>query len=277
MAGEPAPLAAVQAAVLKSAASKNAQSGGMPQAGASPNTAIAQDLAVMADQAKGYAAGVDQGVVVAQDNRAAAARRLAEERAAADAARQRELAMEQMQTQQARLQGEAAAQADRFQMERESAQQALRRSQEAEAEAEAGDEPDFEAAGAVYRHAQANAPTPIQVAMRKFVNNSTTPTEALKMLDNARRNGDPITEDVDRSMFFDYAKQWFNALHGRAVNFKSLEPKRKPTSRPAAAPAREPERSTDSRGPLVSATTEGASFRVPGTDYRIKSPSWLWG
>jgi hypothetical protein len=89
MAG-PVPLAVTQAAALKSAAGKQAQA---PAVESTQVGAVKQDLAVMADQAKGYTAGVNAGVITAQDNRAAQARRLAAEKAAADAARAQEAQM----------------------------------------------------------------------------------------------------------------------------------------------------------------------------------------
>lgn len=95
MAGQPASLSDVQAAVLKSAADKAGAQGGNPTYGA---PAVAQDLAVMADQAQGYSAGVAAGVDNAKVNSAAQNSQQAEAKAQSDALRSAQLASQQAQT-----------------------------------------------------------------------------------------------------------------------------------------------------------------------------------
>jgi hypothetical protein len=225
MAGEPAPLAAVQAAVLKTAASKQASTG--DPAAASQAGAVAQDLAVMADQAKGYAAGVNQGTIVAQDNRAAQSRRLAQEAAQAQADRARQLQLEQMQTAQMRLDAEGEAARDQGRLEEERLRQAKAGGTD--------DQAEWDAAGdSVIRHSMMNRGPRFQTALTAVLGNATSAAEAVAILRNAKRHPDEfgwapgIKEDVLRK----YATEYFRAIQGGAVNLKRLNP-------PTPAPKRQ--------------------------------------
>lgn len=112
MAGEPAKLADVQAAVLKSAAGATAQQA--PDAAAQH---VAQDLSVMADQAKGYTAGVAQGLTNAQDTAANRDARIAQDRATQEAIYQAQIDTQRAQTAAASARAQAAAEAQRQQAE----------------------------------------------------------------------------------------------------------------------------------------------------------------
>ena len=215
MAGEPAPLAAVQAAVLKTAASKQAAAG--DPAASSQAGAVAQDLAVMADQAKGYAAGVNQGVIVAQDNRAAQNRRIAEEAAQAAAERSRALQLEQMQTAQMRIEGETAAQRDRFQVEQERLQQAK--------ENEGPDEIDLSNSLSVLRHATMSRGPRFQAALAAALEEATNPNEAVAILRNSARHGEEWAVGIKENVLRSYAQQYFRALEGKAISLNQLNPK----------------------------------------------------
>ena len=223
MAGDPAPLAAVQAAVLKTAAGKQGQA---PPVQSTQANAVAQDLAVMADQAKGYTAGVDAGTIVAQDNRAAQASRLAQERAQADAARQRELAMEQAQTQAAMLRAEADRQSGQFAI-------AEKKARLAKQAAEETINPEWDAdAVAVTRHAVMNRGPRFQDALMQVLGNATSPDEAVAILRNAQKYPNDyewavnIQEDVIRK----YATEYFKAQGGGGVNFDRLKAARAATA-----------------------------------------------
>ncbi len=110
---DPVPLAAVQAAVLKSAAGAAGQSGEPPPStGGVFEGAIAQDLAVMADQAKSYSAGAAAGNVEAENQRSMQSNRLSMEAAQAAAARARQAEMDRMSTSEAGLRAQRETQAN---------------------------------------------------------------------------------------------------------------------------------------------------------------------
>jgi hypothetical protein len=219
MAGDPAPLAAVQAAVLKQAAGKKAQT---PAAESSMSNAVQQDLAIMADQAKGYTAGVNAGVIVEQDNRAAQARRLAAEQAQAQAEHARRLELEQKQTEMMRLRAETERQSGRFSIaEKQARLDADRRRLDADRRKaeESGDIPDEWVANAdeVTRHAIIHAPRSVQNALKGALPMATSAQEALQIYRNAKRANVDWTIDVDERMLRSYAEEYFRALEGKAV------------------------------------------------------------
>lgn len=221
MAGDPAPLAAVQAAVLKTAAGKQSQ---QPPAQSTQVNAVAQDLAVMADQARGYTEGVNAGTIVAQDNRAAQARRLAAERAQADAARQRQLELEQRQTEIAQLRAQSERQSGQYQIEERKARLA-QRTKEAETEID----PEWEAnALGVVRHAKMNRGPRFQTAITSVLSEATNPDEAVALLRNAQRHPEefPWAPGIQEDVLRNYATEYFRALEGGAVRRRLLDPKK---------------------------------------------------
>ncbi len=224
MAGEPAPLAAVQAAVLKTAAAKQGQGEAPAAAGSSQATAVSQDLALMADQSKGYAAGVNQGVIVAQDNRASQARRLAEEAAQAQAAQARQLQADQAQTESMRLRGQAAAQQDRFASEREVAQQRLARA----AREESPEDMEAEEIGEKFRQIEFAAvsrqkPAFAQV-FEQLTGQASNRKDIMALFDNLKaQSGDPLYSSVSRDAIDRYARVWEAASANKNISLDSLD------------------------------------------------------
>lgn len=212
---DPTSIAATQAAILKSAASKAAT---VDPALSTQAGAVKQDLAVMADQAKGYTAGVNAGVIVAQDNRAAQARRLATEKAQADAARARDAQMQAIQAQEARLRIEA--------------EKANFGRQRQRIEAEQTAEPNEENARQVKMHMLSNTTPGFQTAFNAIMSEGVTSAdEALAILKNLKEKDPTNTFDnVSEDAVQRYATAYFKALEGGAVNLRSLEPKRKAAS-----------------------------------------------
>lgn len=212
MAGDPAPLAAVQAAVLKTAAGKQAAQG--DPGIAAQNNAVAQDLAVMADQAKGYTAGVNAGTIVAQDNRNAQASRLAVEAAQAAAERQRSLELERMQTQRMQLEQQAAA--AKYQRDVIAARRSAAEDRKKE------QEPDVANAGIAIRHAAINRGPRFQEALNLALQGATSSHEAVAILTNSAKHNEPWAVNIDPAVLRRYAEQYFRGLNGRAVNVKAL-------------------------------------------------------
>jgi hypothetical protein len=217
VAGDPAPLAAVQAAVLKTAAGK--QAAAKDPGIAAQNNAVAQDLAVMADQAKGYTAGVNQGTIVAQDQRSAQSQRLALEASQAAAERARALELERMQTSRMQLEQQAAAQ----KYERDATDNRRIAAERAKEEA-APEEADIDNASSVVRHASLNMGPRFQEALGLVLQNTTNPSEAVQFLANSAKHNEPWAAGIKPDVIRRYAEQYFRALEGRAVNVKSLIP-----------------------------------------------------
>ncbi len=210
------PIAVTQAAVLKSAAGKQAQA---PAVESTQVGAVKQDLAVMADQAKGYTQGINAGIITAQDNRAAQARRLAAEKAANDAARAQEAQMAAIQQQEARLRQQAQAQ----QFERDKQELQIR---QAVNETEETQEPNAEAARRVIFHSKANRTPNFQDALVALLQDSTSAQEAVAILKNAKANDEDWAEGIHEGAIRQYATAYFSALEGRAASLSRL-PKRR--------------------------------------------------
>lgn len=211
--------------MLKTAAGKQAQTSPVESTQAN---AVAQDLAVMADMAKGYTAGVDAGTIVAQDNRAAQARRLAAERAQADAARQRALELEQRQTEIAQLRAQSERQSGSYQITEKKAR--LARDAEERAKRDEGpSDDDVAAAAGVERHAMMNRGPRFQTALTQVLDNATNPDEAIAILRNAQRHPDefPWASGIKEDVLKNYATEYFRALEGKAVRRRSLDPPKK--------------------------------------------------
>lgn len=230
---EPTPIAVTQAAAMKSAAGAAGQA---PPVESTQVGAVRQDLAVMADQAKGYTAGVNAGVISAQDNRAAAARRLAAEKAAEDARRAQEAQMDQMRAQELALRKQSNAQ----DFER----------RKIAAEAQAAEEPDeinTETARQVIMHSKTTKTPGFQMALEALLQDSTSPAEAVALLKNAKRNGEEGFGGINESTIRAYATAYFDALEGKAVNISKLPVRRKTSSSSSSspAPARRDEESSD--------------------------------
>lgn len=202
------PIAVTQAAALKSAAGKAGQS--KPEA--TPNiNAVRQDLAVMADQAKGYTEGINAGVIVAQDNRQAQAARFAAEKAANDARRAQEAQMAAIQQQEAALRREAAnAEYGRRKKDLQ-IEQAVKQSEPEEA--------DLEAARRVQMHMASHTTAGFQRAFSSLLNMGvTSPGEMVAILDNLNKDEDSPFRGTHRETLLRYARAHFNALEGRAVD-----------------------------------------------------------
>lgn len=227
MAGEPAPLAAVQAAVLKSSASQAAQAN-KPALAA---TAVAQDLSVMADQAKSYSAGVAAGNVEADKQGGAIAARMAEDRAHADSIRAQELALERLQTQraQADADGQRQSQANRLrdaQRERDFVDQP-----QTQAEVEKGWQDN---ANSVAFHARTHYGPRFNTALDSILSSgASTPAEAMALFDawQSKQYADTdqgkSVHNIDRATIARYVRAVFDAGNGKSVDTSTLAPKRK--------------------------------------------------
>ena len=244
MAGGPAPLAAVQAAVMKSAAGAAAQAPAS-MASAFQDNAIASDLSVMADQAKGYTQGVNLGNNEAASNRSAQAGRLAQEAAQAAQERANSLELQRMdlQAQQARMAADSEAaqrQLSSVDEEDEAAAYAQRRD-------------------AVLGFAARNRDLQFGVDLDKIVSNSGSYGEAVALMENLAAQ-DEITSNQPAMRA--YLKQIFlRAAAGKDPNLGALK---KDSARPGyVAPERSastrPE--TNSAGRRTSAGNNAAQSR----------------
>lgn len=245
MAGDPAPLAAVQAAVMKSSAAAQGQTEPAPTGGAFQG-AIAQDLAVMADQAKGYSAGVAAGNVEAENQRGAASSRMALEASQAAAARQRQIQMAQMDTNQARLRLAQQQQEGQIRL-RDQAREAEERLRAAtEAERGSPDErAEVKAAENAYRiknHARANESPDFALTFDNLTQQATTYREFMDLYDNYSKQ-DPtlIAGAEDRNKIARYARVYFDSVAAGKPLMLSRLPRPKNTSRPNRATENEPD------------------------------------
>lgn len=222
MAGDPAPLAAVQAAVLKSAASAQGQE---PASQNSQSGAVTQDLAVMADLAKGYSAGAIAGNLEAENQRASASTRMAEEAAQAQAARARALDLQRLQTQE--MAARAARDAQETQLRIKEAQAEGERRRQA-LEAENGGLSDEEVARRqnlimdVQANARANVDSATNIALDTVTKVSRSPQEALDYFDQLQREGE--FAGVNRAIIERYATALFDADAGRTPKALASSP-----------------------------------------------------
>jgi hypothetical protein len=207
VAGEPAALADVQAAVMKSAAAK-APTQGAPSA--TQADAVRQDLSVMADQAKGYTQGVNAGTIMAQDQRAAQGRRLAIEAQEAAAARAREEQAAKIRQQQQRLAMDQRKQDMDF------------RRQAATVQGQAEEqEPDLANSNKVLLHLKSNESQNLQEAFDAFVlgSGATNAAEAMAIFRNTIEQDDASPyKHVGPITLQRYATAYFRALEGKAVS-----------------------------------------------------------
>lgn len=191
---------------MKSAAGKAGQSNPsvpVPGVGA---PAVAQDLAVMADQARGYTQGIASGVEVARSNSAAAASRMAQEAAAAQAIRDAENATQAAQT---------AAAAERVRAAEEKAQEEAQAAQ----------------AGLVLnRMATRLAPDEADL-FQGLITRTTNYDDAREAFDALRGRGlladtfgtqTKEEDDAIHSTFLNYARLYHDALQGKAVDLRGV-------------------------------------------------------
>jgi len=199
--------------------------------------AVAQDLAVMADQAKGYTAGVIQGNAEQAEARSAQAGRLQEEAAQAAAARAREAELDRMQTQEAqmRLAQDSQEASLRLQAARE-ARELDRRALELE---EKGDPKEREAEEIDEKQRQiefaaASRQKPeFGTVFAELTGQATSRKDIMSLFDNLKaQSGDPLYASVSRSAIDRYARVWEAAAGNRSISLKSLD---RPTAARAAA------------------------------------------
>jgi len=228
MAGPPAPLAAVQAAVLKQAAGSQAQ---QPAEGTvAPQGAIARDLSIMADQAKVFTEGVESGNVLAEANRGSQAQRLAAERRAADAERRARQEAEELNTQSAlqseKLRTESIKQSIQLARQkagiRQARAQADARSAQLESERELALESRFNAGREVQKHAQTHYGDNFSTLLSKLLTSSQSTKEAMKTYDSIRFFN-PTADLPPRDITRLYVVDNFRALNGqRPTHLKNL-------------------------------------------------------
>lgn len=214
MAGEPAPLASVQAAVMKSAAGAAAQAP-PSQAVSLQNNAINRDLSVMADQAAGYTKGVNIGNSEAAANRSAQSNRLAQE--AAQAAQMRANELESQRLELAQQQQRMAIEAAGGQMDLAKARTANEGVDEEALYAQRKD--------AVFGHAMRNRTEGFVTQLNDVVSTSTNYHDAVARMDNLVKQG-YITENVPAMRA--YLRQIFNkAAQGKEPDLDALTPRQK--------------------------------------------------
>lgn len=227
MAGEPAPLAAVQAAVMASAAGKQASTGDAKGA----STAVQQDLAVLADQAKGYTKGSILGGAAASTNRMASARRLDDDRMKADALRAQALEVERIQTQRAQASAAADAQEAALRLASISADRQNDRLVQGAQNARQQQEADEEARADALATQQAEGDRVLGMAYQSLdelnagIVTSVLPQTdsvqtAMAVFDNAVEQG--AAAGADRDTFLNFASAYHQTLQGSAVDTRRL-------------------------------------------------------
>lgn len=229
MAGDPASLAAVQAAVSKSVASQAGDPAAPKTAGSVFDGAIAQDLAVMAEQAKSYSAGAAAGNVEAENQRSMQSGRLQMEAAQAAAARARALEAERMQTQRMALEQEAARQANRLKLEaldRQKAETAARQASEPKPE----DTRELERVEEVKRQLLFDAVTKVSPTFGEEFNallgsGATNYGEFRRLVDAYAAEFPTIAANKDAALR--YGKAFFDTAAGKRLDLgKALAPPR---------------------------------------------------
>lgn len=128
------PLAAVQAAILKSAAGQQGQKPATP----TTLSGVQSDLAVMADQAIGYTAGAARGFSQATANSDALGGRLTDARGKADSFRAQQIETERLQKEQQDAQNQAQLAAIEQQRQEQQARFEASLAAQARARAESG-------------------------------------------------------------------------------------------------------------------------------------------
>lgn len=224
MTGEPASLAAVQAAVSKSVASQQGDPAKPKTAGSVFDGAIAQDLAVMADQAKSYNAGVAAGNVEAENQRGAQSSRLALEAAQAAAARSRSLEAERMQTQRMGLEQEAARQASRLNLEALDRQRTETEARQA-GKPSAEDTQELERAEEAKRRIVFDAHTSISPGFGDefeavLAVGPTSYSEFKRVIDAYTEAGNLPSIATNKDAALRYGKALFDAFAGKNVNLR---------------------------------------------------------
>lgn len=222
MAGSPASLASVQAAVLKSAAGAAGQ-GSASEATGQHQGAVSRDLAVMADQAKGYTEGVIKGNAEQVQVRNDQASRLQEEAAQESAARARAAALDQMQTQEAQLRLT------------QDAQEASRQLQEARTSSSQIDE--AEGVDEKFRQIEFASMSRQKPEFAKVFGDLTstavTHRDIMALYDNAVKQGGPDYADyrsVSRDAISRYAQVWEAASANKDISLKSLDRQKQKSS-----------------------------------------------
>ncbi len=227
MAGEPAPLAAVQAAVMASAAGKQGSTGDASKA----SHAVQQDLSVLADQAKGYTKGSILGGAAASTNRMASARRLDDDRMKADALRAQALEVERIQTQRAQASAAADAQEAALRLASISADRQNDRLVQGAQNAKQQQAADDEARQTALEVQRMEGDRVLSMANQTLDPDNaaiiveTLPMtgsvdEAMAVFDNAVEYG--AIPNADRDSYAQYAQQFHSAIQGGAVDMQRL-------------------------------------------------------
>lgn len=197
----------IQAAVMKASAGTQGQ-----EAVTADTSAVQQDLAVMADQAKGYTQDINSGLVAAQQNSAALNARLEEERRQADALRA----------------AQRASASAAYASSRRSDEEEMLKAQKAAQEAAAAD---------VIRRMTRDMPPSFVEAALEIIPNSIDYSDAVAALKSREKYGGIGVGSFElgrargglggsktggtnaKALILDYARQYHNALQGGAAGW----------------------------------------------------------